>query len=56
MTERFERDDASDDFEEPLASAEAAASDAAWQDYLAGRDPGASLEEALREMRRRAQN
>ena len=33
-----------DDFDEPLTTEEAAASEAAWQAYISGDDPGESLE------------
>ncbi len=39
-----------DDFDEPLSAAEAAASDAAWQAYVSGEDPGESLAEVRRQL------
>lgn len=39
------------DFDEPLTAEEATESDAAWRAYLAGDDPGESLDEVRRALR-----
>jgi excisionase family DNA binding protein len=39
-----------DEFDEPLTTEEAAASEAAWQAYISGDDPGESLETVRRQL------
>ena len=39
-----------DEFDEPLTAEEASASEAAWQAYISGEDPGESLEDVRRQL------
>ncbi len=50
VAELVHGDAAADLYDEPLTPEEAAASEAAWQAYLEGHDPGESLEEVMRQL------